>query len=96
VFVYEPSLLIIDGVHPAGFAWAVVRLSLGLWLLTTGFEGWAFDRLGALERFMRSAAGFGLLIPETMSSIAALVLAAVVLRREGAHAVRVLAVRKPV
>jgi TRAP transporter 4TM/12TM fusion protein len=95
VFVYEPSLLIIDGVHPAGFAWAVFRLSLGLWLLTTGFEGWAFDRLGWLERLMRGAAGFGLLIPETLSSIAALVLAAMVLRREGAHAVRVFAVRKP-
>jgi len=70
-------------------------LSLGLWLLTTGFEGWAFDRLGALERGMRVAAGFGLLIPETTSSIAALVLAAVVLRREGARAMRTRAVRKP-
>jgi len=95
VFVYEPSLLIIDGVDAAGFAWAALRLSFGLWLLTTGFEGWAFGRLGALERLMRSAAGFGLLIPETFSSIAALVLAAVVLRREGAHLVRVFAVRKP-
>jgi TRAP transporter 4TM/12TM fusion protein len=95
VFVYEPSLLIIDGVDAAGFAWAALRLSLGLWLLTTGFEGWAFDRLGALERGMRVAAGFGLLIPETTSSIAALVLAVLVLRREGAHVMRTLAVRKP-
>ena len=95
VFVYEPSLLIIDGVDAAGFAWAAFRLSLGLWLLTTGFEGWAFERLGRLERLMRSVAGVGLLIPEATSSIAALLLAAVVLRREGARAARALAGRKP-
>ena len=94
-FVYEPSLLIIDGVDPAGFAWAVFRLGLGVWLLTTGFEGWALDRLGPLERLARGAAGLGLLIPETTSSIAALVLAVAVMRREGAHAVRGLATRTP-
>ncbi|MDX1375440.1 MAG: TRAP transporter fused permease subunit [Burkholderiales bacterium] len=94
VFVYEPSLLIIDGVDTAGFAWAAFRLSFGLWLLTTGLEGWAFERLGALERLLRAAAGFGLLIPETTSSIAALLLAAVVLRREAAHVLRALAARK--
>jgi TRAP transporter 4TM/12TM fusion protein len=94
-FVYEPSLLIIDGVDAVGFAWAVFRLSLGLWLLTTGFEGWAFDRLGVPERLVRGAAGLGLLIPETTSSIVALVLAAAVLRREGARIGRALATREP-
>jgi TRAP-type uncharacterized transport system fused permease subunit len=89
VFVYEPSLLLIDGVDPGGFAWAALRLSLGLWLLATGFEGWAFERIGALERLMRVAAGFGLLIPETTSSIVALALAALVLRREAVYGVRV-------
>jgi len=91
VFVYEPSLLIIDGVDITGFAWAAFRLSIGLWLLATGFEGWALKRLGAGERLLRAAAGFGLLIPETMSSIAALVMGAVVLRREAAYAVRAFA-----
>jgi len=94
VFVYEPSLLIIDGVDIAGFAWAIFRLSVGLWLLATGFEGWALNRLGAGERLLRAAAGFGLLIPETTSSIAALVIAAVVLRREAAHAVRAFATKQ--
>lgn len=88
VFVYEPSLLIIDGVDIAGFAWAIFRLGVGLWLLATGFEGWALKPLGAGERVLRAAAGFALLIPETTSSIAALVIAAVVLRREAVHAAR--------
>jgi TRAP transporter 4TM/12TM fusion protein len=91
VFVYEPSLLIIDGVNIAGFAWAVFRLSVGLWLLATGLEGWAFNRIGPGGRLLRAAAGFGLLIPETISSIVALVIAAVVLRREAVHAARAFA-----
>ena len=94
VFVYEPSLLIIDGVSPGGLAWAVLRLSLGLWLLATGMEGWALRPLGAGERLARAAAGFGLLIPETLSSLAALALAAALLRREAAHAVRAFSSRR--
>ena len=88
VFVYEPSLLLIDGVDAGGLAWAVLRLSLGLWLLATGLEGWALKPIGGAERLLRAAAGFGLLIPETASSLAALALAVVLFRREAAHAAR--------
>jgi TRAP transporter 4TM/12TM fusion protein len=91
VFVYEPSLLIIDGVNIAGFVWAVFGLSVGLWLLTTGLEGWALEPIGAAERLIRAVAGFGLLIPETTSSIVALVIAVVVLKREAVHAARAFA-----
>ena len=91
VFVYEPSLLIIDGINFAGFAWSAFSLSVGLWLLATGFEGWALKPIGVGERLLRAAAGFGLLIPETTSSIVALVIGAVLLRREAVHAARAFA-----
>ncbi len=82
VFVYEPSLLLITDFSLEAFVWACIRLSLAIWLLSTAFEGWSGMDLKYGERVVRFAAAIALLTPEFYSSVAGLVLAVIVLKRE--------------
>ncbi len=62
IFVYEPSLLLIGDFDPLGFARVCVSLTLAIWLLNTGIEGFAKARLGLLSRALRIAVAVGLII----------------------------------
>ena len=63
VMVYNPSLSLVTGFTWAGLIWVCLRLSLTIWLFSTGFSGYAAARLGAPSRALRFALGFGVLIP---------------------------------
>ncbi len=62
IFVYEPSLLMIGEFDPVGFARVCVSLTLAIWLLNTGIEGFAKVRLSLLARALRIAVAVGLVI----------------------------------
>ncbi|WP_081744276.1 TRAP transporter permease [Alloalcanivorax xenomutans] len=54
LFVFNPSLLlIVEGFEPMDLAWGVVRLTLVVWAVTTGFAGFGGERLSLLARILR-------------------------------------------
>ena len=64
VFVFNPSLLLIDKFDFVEFVWVAMRLLLAIWLIATGFAG--FDTTGRLVapfRVLRLGAGFAMLYP---------------------------------
>ncbi len=64
VFVFNPSLLLIDRFDLAELVWVAMRLLLAIWLIATGFAG--HDTPGRLAmpfRLLRLAAGFAMLYP---------------------------------
>ena len=63
VMIYNPSLLLVVDFDPAGFAWVVMRLGLAVWLLTTGFGGYARGRLAWVERILRVGCAVAMLMP---------------------------------
>ena len=64
VFVFNPSLLLIDGFDSLELLWVVARLLLAIWLIATGFAGYdTTGRLNAVYRLLRLGAGFAMLYP---------------------------------
>ena len=64
VFVFNPSLLLIDRFDFAEFVWVSMRLLLAIWLIATGFAGYdSTGRLTAVFRMLRLGAGFAMLYP---------------------------------
>ena len=64
VFVFNPSLLLIDSFDFLELVWVAMRLLLAIWLIATGFAG--FDTTGRLVapfRVLRLGAGFAMLYP---------------------------------
>lgn len=64
VFVFNPSLLLIDRFDFWELVWVSARLMLAIWLIATGFAG--FDTKGRLAmpfRLLRLGAGFAMLYP---------------------------------
>lgn len=80
VLVYNPSLSLVTGFTFAGLAWVCLRLSLAIWLFSTGFTGYAAGRIGMIQRTARLALGLAVLVPtlwiEVAASLAALALVA--------------------
>lgn len=64
IFIYEPSLLLIGDFEPVNFARVCVALSLAIWLLNTGFVGYAGGRLALPMRALRIGLAIGLVIQE--------------------------------
>lgn len=50
----------------AAFVWVLVAFSLSLWLLTSAMAGHEKNRLSTGERILRTAAGFAVLVPQTV------------------------------
>lgn len=75
VFVFNPSLLLIDAFNTLDFIWVVLRLLLAIWMIATGFAGYdATGRIPALFRLLRLAAGFIMLYPSLPFEAAAFAL----------------------
>ena len=62
VLVYNPSLSLVTGFTFAGLAWICLRLSLAIWLFSTGFTGYAAGRIGLPQRALRLALGLVILV----------------------------------
>lgn len=63
VLVYNPSLSLVIDVTAQDLIWVCVRLALSIWMLTTGFAGYAGARLPLWMRLLRIAVGLGILLP---------------------------------
>jgi len=63
VFVYHPSILIIEGVHLDELIWAIVAFILATAGIVTGLAGFAIGPLGIFLRILRVAAGLATLVP---------------------------------
>lgn len=63
VFIYEPSILLVVSDYTWGeFGWVMLRLLISIYLLTTGLSGYGAQKLGALWRLARVAAGLLMLV----------------------------------
>ena len=70
VFVFNPSLLIVETFDVADFLWVIARLCVAIWMVATGFAG--YDKQGRIAlplRFARFAAGIAMLLPDPMLEI---------------------------
>jgi TRAP-type uncharacterized transport system fused permease subunit len=80
LFVESPSLILVENFALDEFVWAAARLSMGIWLVTTGLAGFATRRLGWPERGLRTGAALLVLLPgvalETFGMVAGLVFVA--------------------
>ena len=63
VMIYNPSLLLVVDFDPMEFTWVVMRLGLAVWLLTTGFGGYAGGRMAWAERVLRVGCAVAMLMP---------------------------------
>ena len=83
VMVFNPSLVLVLGFDPLGFAWVVVRLALAIWLLTTAAAGFAQAPLPVWQRAARFVLALACLWPSLPMEIAgtALGLALLFVRR---------------
>lgn len=75
VMVYNPSLTLVVDVTITGLVWVCLRLSLAIWMLTTGFAGYGGARLPLWSRAARLLLGFAVLVPQLPIEIAATVVA---------------------
>jgi len=75
VFVFNPSLLLVDAFNMIDFIWVILRLLLAIWMIATGFAGYdATGRIPVLFRLLRLAAGFVMLYPSLPFEAAAFAL----------------------
>ena len=63
LFVESPSLTLVENFALDEFGWAVARLGVGIWLITTGLAGYSNKRLGWSERTIRTVAAVLTLVP---------------------------------
>lgn len=73
--VYNPSLSLVIGFDWVSFLWICLRLSLAIWMFSTGFTGVSSARLGMGQRALRLALGFGVLVPDMWVEVGATALA---------------------
>ncbi len=80
VLVYNPSLSLVAEFSVPALIWVCLRLTLAIWMFSTGFAGYAAGRIGMPARLLRVALGLAVLLPslwvEALASIAALALCA--------------------
>lgn len=81
VFVYNPSLTLVEQFSLSGFLWVVVRLGLAIWLFSTGFAGVDTRPLPWWERGARTVLGFALLYPEPAWEVGGVLAAVALLAR---------------
>ncbi len=75
VLIYNPSLSLVVDFTIEGFIWVCLRLSLAIWLLSTGTSGYAAARLPVWQRLIRLVVGVGVLVPDLAVEISGTVVA---------------------
>jgi TRAP transporter 4TM/12TM fusion protein len=88
VLIYNPSLSLVIDFTIEGFVWVCLRLTLAIWLMSTGVSGYAAARLPMWQRLARVGFGVAVLVPwlgvQIAATGAALAIAALdILRRRG-------------
>jgi len=73
MFIYNPSLTLVEGFEFLPFVSALFRLGLALWVMTTALGGVARRRLSMLSRVARLVLGLFLLIAHIEFQVAGLV-----------------------
>ena len=63
VFVYHPSILIIEGFHAGELIWAILAFILATAGIVTGFAGHSRGQIGFLMRVFRVGGGGAILVP---------------------------------
>jgi len=76
LFVWHTDILIIEGVSPSGFAWAVAIFTLSTWMIATGLPRFDLRPLSLAEAALRMAAAVACLVPIAWVSMSGLALAA--------------------
>lgn len=80
VLVYNPSLSLVTEFSFPALIWVCLRLTLAIWMFSSGFAGYASDRLKMSSRILRVALGIMVLLPalwiEALATAAALAFAA--------------------
>lgn len=71
VLIYNPSLSLVVDFTVEGFVWVCLRLTLAIWLISTGVSGYAAARLPLWQRLARVALGIAALAPLLSIEIAA-------------------------
>jgi TRAP transporter 4TM/12TM fusion protein len=64
VFVYHPDILIIEGVNPFLFAWALVAFAIAGWSIASALSGFDVGPLPAWERLVRAGLGILAIFPD--------------------------------
>ncbi len=72
VLVYNPSMSFVVDFEWISFLWIMVRLPVAIWLIATGATGCELGPVGTVERILRTACGFLILLPVTSVEIIAL------------------------
>ena len=74
-FVYDNSLLLVDGFQFTALGWVAFKLALALWMLSTAFVGFDAKGLGGIERLLRAATAIALAMTITTFNIAGVIIA---------------------
>ena len=69
--VESRAMIDINTVSWADLGWIVVAFSLSMWLLTSALTGFEKNRLHPIERFLRTAVGIAVLIPNMLIAVPA-------------------------
>lgn len=85
LFVYHPSIVLIEGVDPLSLAWALAVFVISTWSLATGLAGFEARGLALWERVARVAAGLVVIVPQVEAALPAGALAVALV---GVHRLR--------
>ncbi len=83
VMVYNPALVLVTDEFSIGaFLWIALRLGLAIWMLSTGFSGYAAGPLSWGARAVRVSLGTGILLPWLWVEMGLMALMAAVMLRD--------------
>lgn len=82
VFAFHPSILLVTDFSWSEFISVVVRLTIAIWMLTTGFGGFERSTLRMWERGVRLLCAGGVLYPSLTVQIAAGITALILVYKE--------------
>lgn len=66
IFVYHPSILLIEGFNPVALVWAFIAFAMATAGIVTGLAGYALGPVSLPLRILRVAAGLGVLVPQVI------------------------------
>ena len=74
-FVYDNSLLLVDGFEFTALLWVSFKLALALWMLSTAFVGFDAKGLAGIERLLRAATAVLLAMTITVLNVTGVLVA---------------------
>lgn len=75
VFVYYPSLLLVESFDTMEFIWVTIRMMIAIWFVATGLGGFNKAAISAMERVLRLAVAAALLSTNLYIAVLALAIA---------------------